>query len=356
MDIFSLRIDQSNELNAYTEVIGTRFDLALESNIKNLVTGSQDTGYRFKANNNLCVVTTMYLGIILHPDITGEELTGCLLHEIGHNFADCLDEKIRLSNKKIVRQYYEYLIWKASRLFGRRKYKKALQVNTNEYQNKEAKKQSKSNAFRGWLKGLASIKYNFTSFASQILNILVSANYQPKKLTNQEEQKMQEKILKSDDRKNEVFADKFAAVYGYGTAQSKMLYKLETSPTKATKFVDKFFGSSIIDNMEKLTQNYYLYDPHPQVVQRVNAMIRTLKAELEKEDLDPKLKQMMKTQLKEMEDIITEITTATKNDTEREAVRKAFYKAVNENSPDAVTKELEEEIERELDEGLKNNK
>ncbi len=355
MDVFSLRIDQSNQINAYTEVIGTKFDLALEQNLKNLIIGSQDLGYRFKPNNKVCVITTIYLGLIMNPDITGEELTGCLLHEIGHNFADCLDENIRLANKKITRQYYEYLIWKASLLFGRRKAKKELQQNTSEYQSKESEKQQKNKTFRGWLKGLAAIKYNFKAFTSEVLGRLAMAAYQPKKMTKKEAKEAEEKVLKSTDRRNEVFADKFAAVYGYGTAQASILYKMETTQSSAAKFIDKFFGKGINDTVDQIFQNYYLYDPHPQVVQRVNAMIKTLKNELSKEDLDPKVKQIIKTQLDEMEKIIQEITTATKNDTEREAVRKAFYKAVNENSPDAVTEEFEKEIEKELDEGLRKN-
>ena len=91
--------------------------------------------------------------MILKENVTPEELTGCLLHEIGHNFADCLDNTIRLANRKIIKDYYNYLIWKASVIFGR-KYKKELEKNTSKYQTKEAEKQSKENKFRGWIKGV----------------------------------------------------------------------------------------------------------------------------------------------------------------------------------------------------------
>ena len=131
---------------------------------------------------------------------------------------------------------------------------------------------------------------------------------------------------------------------------------MDVNLTKADKFLDKIFGQSVVDNYNKLCQDYFLYDVHPHTIQRANAMMNSLKAELAKEDLDPKMKEVIKKQLEEMEKFVKEITTACKNDSERQAVRKAFYNTVNEKSPDALAKELEDEIEKELDEALKKNK
>ncbi len=351
MDIFSLRIDASNVVNAYTEIIATKFDIGLENDIRKLVEGSQDSGYRFKKNNHLCIVTTIYLGLILKENMSGEELTGVLLHELGHNFADALDDKIRLANKKITKNYYNYLIWRASTIFGR-KYKKELEKNTSKAASKESEKESRKNVLRGWIRGLAAIKYNFNSFCGEVLGRLASAGYSKVEVTNNEKKNKGKEASESADRRNEVFADKFCAVYGYANAQARALYKIDTNESKAYKFIDKI-SKSINDNFEQLIQNYYLYDEHPQTIQRVNAMMNTLKAELAKEDLDPTVKKVLEDQLNQMNEFIKEITVATKNDTEREAVRKAFYKTVNENAPDAMAKALEDEIEKALDEGLK---
>ena len=358
MEIFSLRINNFNDINACTKVIGTKFDIVLESKIKNLVVGSQESGYRFKTNNHLCVIVDFNLGLIKSPNVTSEGLTAVLLHEIGHNFANCLDKKIRLYDNKLTRTYYNYLIWKASLLFSR-KYKKELKINTNKYETKESQKQQKSSKIRGWLKGLSGLKYNFKSFCSEVINRLLMKNCPTDTfvLTGKDKEKQIKKNNKDVDRRNEVFADKFAAVYGYGVALPKALYNMEVSASqnKATRFIDKVFGNEINDHVEKVLQNYYLFDPHPHVIQRTNSTIKALKAELEKEDLDPKVKNMLKNQINQIEQFVKEITTATKDDSEREATRKAFYKTINEESPDSLTEELEKEIEKELDEGLKKN-
>jgi len=355
MDIFSLRVLQEGNINAYTMVIGTKFDIGLEYDMRDLVIGSQDKGYRFKDNNNLCIITCISLGLLTHPEITGEELTGILLHEIGHNFADCLDNSIRLANRKIVKNYYQYCILKASIIFGR-KYKKELEQNTNKYERKQSEKESKHRILRGWIRGLAALKYNFSSFCGQVISKLIFSKFRAAKYTDEEKNRQEDKIKKDLGRKNEVFADKFAAIYGYGGAVAKGLYKMDTNLSKADKFLDKIFGQSVVDNYNKLYQDYFLYDVHPHTIQRANSMMNSLKTELAKEDLDPKMKEVIKKQLEEMEKFVKEITTACKNDSERQAVRKAFYNTVNEKSPDALAKELEDEIEKELDEALKKNK
>ena len=285
MEIFSLRIESINEINAFTKVIGTKFDIALESKMKDLIIGSQESGYKFKANNHICMVTEFNLGLIKSPNVTSEGLTAILLHEIGHNFADCLDETIKIYNKKITKAYYNYLVWKASVIFGR-KYKKQLKVNTNAYESKQSQKQQKSSRIRGWIKGLISLKYNFKLFCGEILNRLIYAGFKPENISDKEKKKLEDKNNKNVDRRNEVFADKFAAVYGYGIALPKALYGMESSmsQTKAARFIDKVFGNTINDHFEELLQNYYLYDPHPHTIQRTNSCIRTLKDELEKED------------------------------------------------------------------------
>lgn len=357
MDIFSFRVDQESKLNGYTNIIANKFDISLEIDMKKLIVGSQDSGYRFKKNNNLCIVTTFSSGLLYKENITGEELTAVLLHEIGHNFADCLDEQIRLANRKVIKSYYQYLVMKAAIIFGR-KYRKALERNTNEYERKNTQKVNKDSKIRGWLKGLASIKYSFTSFCGEVFRKLLYSKFKAMDYSDKKKVEAAEKktgIKTNADRKNEVFADKFAAVYGYGLALGTGLYKMDTHKSKADKFIAKVFSDKINENFEMLCNQFFLHDCHPALIQRVNAVVHTLRAELAKEDLDPKVKEVLSKQLDQLESFIKELTTAMKNEDERQAVRKAFYKAVNENSPDALTKELEDEIERELDEGLKKN-
>jgi len=83
MDCYALYIDQSDIINAYTKVVGMRFDIALKDNISDWVEGDKQGGYRWKAGNKLCVMACIYMGLIKNPDFTNEEILAILLHELG---------------------------------------------------------------------------------------------------------------------------------------------------------------------------------------------------------------------------------------------------------------------------------
>ena len=352
MKLFALNIRQNSDLNASTAMISLRYDVGVNTDVRKLVVGSQESGYKFVSNNNLCVLVNMDLGLIIDETTTPSELVGTLLHEIGHNFAGCLNDRIRLENEELINLRYRYLIWKATVSFSK-KYKKELEQNTSKYITKQAKDYQKKRPFRGWIMSLAGTKYNFIAFCKGVKNILRNARYNIDAMSKHEKKHMSDEQKNSTDRINEVFADKFVAVYGYSVEHARSLFKGDIHKTAAEKFANKIFGKDIVDTCNKLMQNYYLFDEHPDTIQRANHMMTTLKAELAKEDLDPKLKEVLKAQVDDMENFIKEITTASKNDSERLAVRKAFYKALNEESPSALAEGLEDEIEKELDDVLK---
>lgn len=352
MEIFALNIDQANEINGSTQVIGMNFDIALEQNVSKLVQGSQESGYRFKPNNGLCIIVNCFYGVFTSKEITNEEIMAMFLHEIGHNFADCIYEKIRIYNKKIVKDYYEYLILNCTR----RKAKKFIEENSNENAKKEAKRSSKKNRLRGIIKLLAAKKYDFSAFCSGVFNRLFCKDVQS--LTNQgvNTKTMHKEMSTNLDRANELFADKFAGVYGYGPAQVSGLNKMDAHKSSSEKFLDKFCnGKEINDSFTELIQQYYLYDVHPHNIQRANSILKSLKADLAKEDMDPKLKEVLKKQVEEIEKAIENMTTYYKNEDERTKIRKAFYKMVNEKTPDGITDELEDEIQDAFDDALKKN-
>lgn len=352
MNIFCLNIDQTNDTNVDTIPIATRFDVGVENDMRTLVVGSQESGFKFKKGNNLCIIVNMSLSLILDPETTPAELTAAILHEIGHNFADCLDNSIRLDTQKYTSNYYNYLVWRASVKHGR-KYRKKLEEKTNKHSIEIAKKETKSNIIRGWIRRLSGFKYDFKEFCKEVKKIKEQPKFNQEDLSDNAKKSAHENMKRNIDRKNEVFADKFSAVYGYAQYQVSGLFKADIHKSKAYNFVEKYYGQEVTKNLDNIMQNYYLFDEHPATIQRANSMMNTLKAELQKEDLDPKLKEMLKKNIDELDKAIKEITTATKNEDERQAVRKAFYKTVNKEAPDALAKDLEDEIDRELDEGLK---
>ncbi len=64
MDCYALYIDQSDTINAYTEAVGARLDIALKDNISDWVEGDRQGGYRWKSGNQLCIMACIYLGML----------------------------------------------------------------------------------------------------------------------------------------------------------------------------------------------------------------------------------------------------------------------------------------------------
>ena len=60
MECFSLQIKHNDTINAYTIPVAIRYDVALDMNINELVYATQNEGYRFKPDNNLCIICYMY--------------------------------------------------------------------------------------------------------------------------------------------------------------------------------------------------------------------------------------------------------------------------------------------------------
>lgn len=353
MDLFSLEIIPKDEIDAYTYSLSKSFDFGIKKNISKYVVGTQESGYKFKANNGICIIVAVSYGILKSNKFSNEEITAMFLHEIGHNFADCLNDAIHMVNRKLIKNYYNYLIWKGSCIFGR-KYRKEVEdrMNKNKYTKAEKEKTTKFSS-NSWIKKLIYVKYNFVSFAKETLYILTNKKAANMQIDQEVRDKQNDKMSKSLGRMEETFADKFAAVYGYAIPLTKGLFKLDPSviESPAYKFVDKF-NKDANDAIEKALINFYLFDMHPAEIQRANAMMNTLKNELDKEDIDPNVKKVLKGQISELDKYLKEMTTASKNDSEREAIRKAFYKTVSKEAPDGLCKELEQCIEDSLEAGL----
>ena len=353
MDIFSLDILPKDEIDAYTYPLTKSFDFGIKKNVSKYVVGTQESGYKFKANNGICIIVAISYGMIKGNHFSNEELTGIILHEIGHNFADCLNDALHVVNRKIVKNYYNYLIWKGSFIFGRKARKEIEDKMTKTRYDKAEKEKNARFSSNSWIKKLIYKKYNFVDFAKETLRILGSKKVAKIQIPQENRDKQNDKMSKSLGRMEETFADKFAAVYGYAVPLTKGLFKFDPSvvQSSAYKFVDKF-NKGANDAVEQALTNYYLFDVHPADIQRANAMMNTLKTELDKEDIDPNIKKVLKGQISELDKYLKEMTTASKNDSEREVIRKAFYKTVSKEAPDGLCKELEQCIEDSLEAGL----
>ena len=356
MDIFSLHVEQNNMINAYTIPVACNFDIAFTDTISKMVAGDRTNGYYFKKNNGLCIICNIYWGLLMCKDITDAEILAIILHELGHNFADAISKTIKVANEELSRIRVICLIYSAifqllllGSPFGFVGSYINYKNNTNEVKKKQESK-TKIRKIKGILLGIGADISDISTFVNQIINRLFGRfSIKLNKLLITTNDK--ENIKKSPSRQNEVIADRFAGVYGYGPEQASALMKMHKQVSKAEQFIDNLGGFGKIINMkyDDLLRDIYKYDCHPHEIQRLNEELRLLKEELAKSDLDPKLVKVMKQQVKELEDLRDEVTRIDKNMPDNERERALFYQQVAELDPNAVNDEIAKKIAEDFD-------
>lgn len=368
MDIFNLDIIATDVVDAYSYTIGLRLDFEY-SNMREFVVGDIKSGYKFKPGNNLCVRTCMSYGMIKDPRFTPEQLTACLLHEIGHNFGDCIDNTIMVENKQFIKDYkmtlklYIILSILTLGLTGNPfKYIGMYNDIDNKKLNKKYKKKNKKKP------GSGKISAYFTGVINSIkdtLELKMIINSRTNKNTidylsryydngNLSDNK-RKAIRTSSSRISEVIADKFAGIYGYGSEFADLMITFNTvsgsREYKATKKAKPKLNK-YNDDFERALFNLNAFDCHPQEVQRVIEVLKTLKLEYEKDDIDPVLKKELIYQINQIEDKLNKMCDTASYIEEVDKDHAKFNKYIYEQDPSAVDEEIENIINSELDEVL----
>lgn len=364
MQILAFHMDPHKEINAYTMVLNTNFDIAGKINYSKMVLADRQKGFRFKPGNNFCIQVVVYYGLLGNPDLTDGEILAIILHEIGHNFADFIDNKIRLQNINIMNSWKQLLLERAilnSLLIitiplAIIDYNRQIEINTNEYKRKQAEKaQEKTSAI---MTKIDAAKAKFDDFMGDLHYTLY--RYNPirriiakasAKVRNLYKDELTKSARQSLDRRNEIIADKFAGMYGYGAELGTGLSKMGNYVSRSDKWLLKLPGGDKVNETWKdLYKDINEFDCHPHVIQRINENIKLLKNELEQDDMDPKMKKVILEQIKEMEDIVKDIANKVKtNPNDIQAKYNAF---VNDQLPDATTEKIENEITDELNKML----
>lgn len=352
MDVFALHVEKSEIINAYTIPVALNFDIALNTNLSKMVVADKQNGYRFKEGNDLCIICNVYLGLLKSPEITNGEIIAVILHELGHNFADAIYKNIYVANQKYMIQYYRQLIWAtilSLGILGPRAYS-IYKKNTNKQKNKENKKTHKR-FLQGLFSGIKSTYSDFNMYINEVLARLSGSfdkSYIDAYIKNAEKSGYTEKVKKSLGRQNEVIADRFCGVYGYGPEQASVLVKMTNISTnsKAAQTVENIpiIGKQANKDYDSWFDVAYKIDEHPHVIQRLNEEIKLLEVECAKADIDPKLVKVMKSQIKQLEELRDKITTVTDDMTEKQMSQAEVYNNINSMDPDAVDEEIENAI------------
>ena len=373
MDIFALKLDKDPSINAYTYTIGRRFDM-MNKKMRDFVVGNPQSGYRFAPGNGLAVIMHINVGLLTDERFTDGDIVAVMLHEIGHNFADCIYDKLAFYNADLMKQYKSVLI--ASTVYyailscipilglfavpDLIDTAKQYDLYNNEKQAKKEKKTQKkprTNRVSEFLGGVgASIRSTY-DLINAVIDRLFSDNEYIKawKTVNKDETKVMKDHI---DRQNEVIADKFPAIYGYGIEIShcQVLFKdiINSRVYQATEKLGDW-AHMRNDEYEEVLFDINDWDVHPNAIQRINASLNTLKAEVKKDDIDPKIKKEIELQISEIEALVKQFVDETKKKTDIEKAQAIYYQWVRKNAPDPISKKLEETIEQELDKALEAN-
>ena len=320
--------------------------------LRKYVEASRENGFKFKPGNNFCITMCIYRGVLQDTRYTDAEVVALLLHELGHNFADAIDNKIRLNNIDIMKAYLSVIILDALCSLGISLiFEGPYLITLNNKYRLDKNKNKSENKLQGFIKGVSTGINDFLNNISTVLYKINPANRVILKLnkilygTNAAKQAARNSL----DRRNEVIADKFAGVYGYGPELSTALLKLDASKSKADEFIENKIpgGKKINQKWFELTKDLNDFDCHPNTIQRIYEEIKLLEDELNQAKIDPKMKKVIKDQLDQLYAIVKDACDAAKADPDNKA-QALYYAFINDKCPDAISKKIEQEITDEL--------
>ena len=363
MEVFVLRVDQIEAVDAYTYNVLCNLDVALKQDLTKMVEGDRNSGYRFVPNNNLFVETHISYSILKNPEFTDGEIIGTILHEIGHNFSKFIHQDIMIENKRMIQDYYNLFvidaILTAIVTFGISIpfYISGYVKQTSKYK-KFKEKLSIKNPLKGLIKGLGGKITNIVDYASEVASRKITEDSVLAYFKRLDEYNIKENMRKDLDRQDEVFADKFAAIYGYGYELVTALEKLVDISTNKSKAHDKLEKTEEGREHNKTYSRFKMkindYDVHPHNIQRIQEEIAVLEYELKKHNVDPKQEAVIKLQIRQLKEMQKKIITAAKDADKDEKAKAEFYKYIHNKQPYGIDAKYEDYINKVLDEYLDN--
>lgn len=311
---YELLVVPEKIVNAYTYNIGIRFDIT-GGKLQKAVMTTKD-GFKYDKSYKFSCITRVYEGIFLNDNINDNELLAIILHEIGHNFQEVMNEKsLAFTSIKKTIVIISHIISaisgnlqelvnlpffmldntnamsniniKINRIIYNNKILSSIQ-NTKNYLN------GKINSLFRWISLIMVIPNYIRIILGNIINSLNPLSI----------------FLNSIQYNDEKLADSFATMYGYGDDLAKGLVKIEGLETKHYK------------NKKGEVYEYPLYihllnlvimpinilfcasSPHPTITARLYNQIDYLEKEIKRNNIDPKMEKEIKKQIQDIKKIM----------------------------------------------------
>ena len=326
---FTLHIHNMQEANAFTMPIDYRYDY--KNPRDNII--ADKNGFKFKKEFDYACILGIYSGVIFNPEFSTQEIMALILHEVGHNF----NSVINRPNGAMLNIYTTCLY--ALNLLTSVLLTPALiniHINTNKHrialdrmgknmreQNYfpiiiyDAMKQILMIAYAG-VKGISNITRIFTMGVQCVYDILTKVINIPLKILSNPLSVILKPFGVKVGYRSEESADNFATMYGYGGELSSALQKLEGAEGESSSKIMKAFNKlPVISSLMHLVEAPALillsiFDSHPNTVIRVKDQIALLEAELNKADIDPKMYNVIKQDIKVCEEALDALIDTSK--------------------------------------------
>lgn len=298
--VFTLSIIEYPEYNAFTLPIDSTFDTYTPDKLM-----ADKKTFKFDKRANYSCLVFVTSGIIFNPEFTTEEVMAIIMHEVGHNFYCALNGVYGTFNKiySVVSLFIKIAILMA---FNPISGAVLTLISTNQYR---ASVQKLNNELREHNPCLMSmfdfLEYLVTIYGKvwgEINNILarlslgflipvsIILNYLPRKIKNP-----LSFLFMPFSFNNEQTADNFATMYGYAGPLGSALDKMGKDANNPNVLYALYNKIPIVSHIYQLNMSISQvligpFDEHPANLARIQDQLDMLKRELNKEDLDPKMK------------------------------------------------------------------
>lgn len=306
---FQLIVEQSMFPNAFTYPLSSKIDAW---NYKKCVKKTNQ-GLQFTPVAGVNIVAHITTSLLLNREYTDREIVAILLHEIGHNFSDSINNTLGIfSNIKKVLLIPNLLVNpKAVSNFVTGKV-----TDYNDYMRKNYPELV--SAFNAMKKFLGVGQYVILTFqralsvfpnvaASNLINVL---NRAVQTAVRAPQNLIMNTIFNFFGKEDEYTSDSFTSMYGYGADLSSALIKLERrNATPADEvFKDTQFGAIYFGLMVEFTDilQQLLSDNHPATAKRLLNVLDTLEKEYNKPYINPKTKKAIKKEIDDIKKIIND--------------------------------------------------
>ena len=319
---FSLNIMETFSVNACTLPVSYDVRMFTKWQQQNLLVGN---GFKYKPEANYSTIVFVNRGLFVSDECTDREIFAVILHEIGHNFSSAVSDIVPILSLCNSMTVIIDIILDELSLASLGGMMLGMSVNTNighEIFNNVSETINKK------FPKIVNIPYTFMSLFSLVRTLKREIRGILIKLRVFDIIQITPKILASKFKfvhifrtitnyRNEKIADSFATMYGYGVDTANLQKKFQRGVgglifnTKVQiPFLSTLMGLSDAIMMFAVGS----INEHPSAISRIREQSEYLKREIEKEDIDPKVKKEMMEQIKEIDKTIDEVTRVSKED------------------------------------------